>query len=103
MLYKSLIPKEAAMKKSFLVTLPLIFVAALVLTKGAWATDFPDITVQDLKGKMDRGEKIFVLNPLSDIEHSIFHIPGSVNVPLMELTKPTDKLPQDKETPIVCY
>ena len=91
------------MKRFFLITLPLFAVAALILTTGAWAADFPDITAQDLKGKMDRGEKIFVLNPLSDIEYNMFHIPGSVNVPMMELTQPTDKLPQDKETPIVCY
>lgn len=74
----------------------------LIGTGIAWSADFQDLTAQALKAKMDKGEKFFLLNPLSDIEFAEGHIPGSVNIPLHRI-KSSDKLPADKATPIVTY
>lgn len=91
------------MKSRFLFhsSLLLIF-PLLLLTVTIWAGDFPDISVQDLKRKIDTGEKFLLINPLSDIEFNMFHIPGSVNIPIGEI-QTTDKLPQDKDTLMVFY
>ncbi len=66
------------------------------------AADFPEIKAPALKAKMDAGEKVFLLNPLSDIEFNQGYISGSVNIPL-HLLGTTDKLPQDKDTLLVSY
>jgi rhodanese-related sulfurtransferase len=73
-----------------------------VSTGAGWAGKFPVITAKALKAKMDGGEKVFLLNPLSDIEFNEQHVPGSVNIPLNEI-KTTDKLPKNKNTLIVTY
>jgi len=67
-----------------------------------WAASFPDISAQALKKKMDGGEKMVLVNPLSDIEFNEAHIPGSVNIPL-HLIPTSDRLPADKSVPVVTY
>jgi rhodanese-related sulfurtransferase len=67
-----------------------------------WAGDIPLISTNDLKAKIDAKENFLLINALSDIEFGMEHIPGSVNIPVGEI-KTTDKLPVNKETPIVFY
>lgn len=66
------------------------------------ASNFVDISAQELKARTDSDRSVFVLNPLSDIEFNEGHIPGSVNIPL-HLIPDTDQLPADKNTAIVTY
>ena len=73
-----------------------------VMADDLQAKDFGNISVKELKAKIDAGEKLFLLNPLSDIEFNEGHIPGSVNVPLHAVHN-TDKLPKDKSTLIITY
>lgn len=63
---------------------------------------FPEITAQELKSKINSGEKLLLINPLSDIEYRAKHIPGSVHIPLSEMLV-TDKLPKKKSQLIVTY
>lgn len=74
----------------------------LILAASALADEFPAIAAKDLKAKMDAGENLLLINPLSDIEFNEGHIPGSVNIPLGQLTG-SDKLPSNKEVLIVTY
>ncbi len=46
--------------------------------------------------------KALVVNVMSGVEYSLQHIRGSINIPLNHM-KTTDKLPQDKNTPLVFY
>ena len=95
--------KEVEMKQKYLVALGLFtFLAFFVLTNSAWCGDFPVISAKELEAKMDAGEQMLVLNPLSDIEFNEGNIPGSVNIPLHTIAT-TNKLPQDKGTLIVTY
>jgi hypothetical protein len=80
----------------------LILVPLLLFTPSIWGADFPEMSTSDLKNKLDAKEGVFLLNPESDIEFNVEHIPRAVNIPLGKI-KETDKLPQDKETPIVVY
>ena len=80
----------------------LILVPLLLFTPAIWAAEFPEISASDLKKKLDAKEKFFLFNSESDISFRVEHIPGSVNIPVGEI-QTTDKLPQDKETPIVVY
>lgn len=64
--------------------------------------DQRDLTAQELKSMLDLNQKIFLINPLSDIEFNEGHIPGSVNIPLHTIMR-SDKLPENKDTTIVTY
>jgi rhodanese-related sulfurtransferase len=64
--------------------------------------DFPEITAKQLKAKIDAGEKLTLLNLLSDIEFKDKHIPGSINIPLQEIMI-AQNLPKDKNQLIVTY
>jgi rhodanese-related sulfurtransferase len=75
---------------------------SLIFLNISWAADFPIISTEELKAKLDAGTKLILVYPLSDIEFNQGHIPGSINIPLPEIKAP-GKLPQDKETLVVMY
>jgi rhodanese-related sulfurtransferase len=94
------------MKRNSLRAYLPLFVLLLLFTPSIWAADFSEISTPDLKNKLDAKESFFLLNASSDIEFNVGHIPGAVNVPGEEIGKNpeiTNKLPLDKETPIVVY
>ncbi len=75
------------------------FMALSPLTgRAAWS----DLTAKELKSMLDSGQKLLLVNPLSDIEYNEGHIPGSVNVPLHTIMR-SKLLPADKDTLIVTY
>ena len=63
------------------------------------------IRVQELKDRLDKGDKIFLLDVRESWEYSMAYsmakIDGSVLISLGELPQSLDQL--DKETEIVCY
>jgi hypothetical protein len=89
-------------KETYLSATLLIIVLLLLSVSSIWAADFAAISTSQLKSKLDAKEKFLLVNPLSDIEFALEHIPDSINIPLGEI-EATDKLPQDKETLIVFY
>ncbi len=91
------------MKKKFSLGLCLLVLGImLILPHIVQAADFPIISTQELKAKLDSGEKFLLFHALSDIEFNQGYIPGSVNICYSEV-KTTDKLPQDKNSLIVAY
>ena len=76
--------------------------ALVLLTPLTCSADMPDITAQELKAMLDSGQKMLLVNPLSDIEFNEGHIPGSVNIPLHTIMR-SDSLPQNKDSLIVTY
>ena len=77
-------------------------VVGLFLAGNVWSADFAAISAKELKAKLDAGEDLMLINPLSDIEFNEGHIPGSVNIPLHHLAR-SESLPINKETLIVTY
>lgn len=73
-----------------------------LLANAVQAQGFMEIKAKELKKMMDSGEKILLINPLSDIEFNDKHIPGSVNISLYNILI-TEKLPKDKDQLIVTY
>jgi sulfur-carrier protein adenylyltransferase/sulfurtransferase len=69
---------------------------------AAATTQEADITVQELKAKMDRGDKVFILDVRNPEEFQICRIPGSNLLPLPELAKRFGELPMDQEMAVHC-
>ncbi len=79
------------------------FIVSVSLWAGSvQAKNFPEIKAEQLKAKMDAGEKLLLINPLSDIEFNDKHIPGSVNIALQSILI-TKKLPEQKDQLIITY
>jgi len=78
-------------------TIALIFLSPLTCR-----ADQPDLKAQEPKAMLDSNQKIFLINPPSDIELNEGHIPGSVNIPLHPIMR-SDKVPEEKNALIVTY
>ncbi len=69
---------------------------------GGSAVNDWEITVQDLKKKLDAGETPFILDVREPNEYQINRIPGSVLIPLGELPRRYQELPKDREIVAQC-
>ena len=58
------------------------------------------ITVDDLKTKMERGDRFQLVNALGDWEHRASHIPGSVHLPT--LSQALEALDMDDDVVVYC-
>jgi adenylyltransferase/sulfurtransferase len=61
-----------------------------------------DITVEELKQRLDRGEKVFVLDVRNPEEYQICQLPGSKLLPLPDLQRRFGELPKDQEMVVHC-
>lgn len=64
-------------------------------------TEIQTITAPEVKDFLDNRSGM-VIHVLSEIEFSVQHIPGSVNIPIHKVAD-SDKLPADKSTPLIFY
>jgi adenylyltransferase/sulfurtransferase len=69
------------------------------ITPPAQAADGFEITVEDLKAKMDRNERFWLLDVREQNEFDIARIPGSTLIPLGELPRRLAELPQGPDAP----
>ena len=60
------------------------------------------ITREELKEKMDRGDEFVVVDTLGEEYYRQSHLPGAINLPLEEVDRAGEVLP-DKETEVVVY
>ena len=61
-----------------------------------------DLTPTQLKGRIDAGEDLFVLDVRNPNEFAICRIPGTVLVPLPELANRLAEVPRDREVVVHC-
>jgi adenylyltransferase/sulfurtransferase len=61
-----------------------------------------EITVQQLKARLDRGENVFILDVRNPPEYDICRLPGSVLVPLPELPQRIAELDKSREMVVHC-
>jgi sulfur-carrier protein adenylyltransferase/sulfurtransferase len=62
----------------------------------------PEITVEQLKSKFDRGDDFFLLDVREPNEFQICRIPGSTLIPLGELAQRTGELDRNREMVVQC-
>ncbi len=61
-----------------------------------------ETTVDELKQRLDRGEKVFILDVRNPEEYQISRIPGSTLIPLPELPQRFAELDRDQEMVVHC-
>jgi adenylyltransferase/sulfurtransferase len=68
----------------------------------AAAGGLAEITVEELKGRLDRGERVFILDVRNPEEYEICRIPGSTLLPLPALPQRFRELDAGRETVVHC-
>jgi adenylyltransferase/sulfurtransferase len=61
-----------------------------------------EITVEELKGRLDKGERPFILDVRNPEEYQIAHLAGSVLIPLSALPQRLGELDREKEMVVHC-
>ena len=61
-----------------------------------------EITVSELKSKLDGGEDIQLIDVREPEEYNICHLP-SILIPLGDIPKKADKLAKDKPVVLICH
>ncbi|HWR97840.1 MAG TPA: rhodanese-like domain-containing protein [Candidatus Methanoperedens sp.] len=90
--------------KKWLLALAVVLLPALAraqevkLPEGVAA-----VGTDELKGLLDRGGKVVLINSMSALEFTQTKIKGSVNIPYGKLRDGEAKLPEDKEAVLVFY
>jgi rhodanese-related sulfurtransferase len=62
----------------------------------------PEITREELRAKMDRGDRFVLVDALSQEHYASSHLPGAVNLPY-EFVDEAEKVLPDKDAEIVVY
>jgi rhodanese-related sulfurtransferase len=62
-----------------------------------------DITCQDVKARMDKGDDVVLIDVREPAEVAYCAIPGSVHIPLAEIPRRMSEIDQGRETVIVCH
>jgi len=63
----------------------------------------PTITREALKSKIDRGERVTIVETLSPASFARGHLPGAINLPPERLTELAPALLRDRHAEIVVY
>jgi adenylyltransferase/sulfurtransferase len=66
------------------------------------ASGLAEITAEDLKGRLERGEEVFILDVRNPPEYQICRIPGSVLIPLPTLPQRFRELDPERELVVHC-
>jgi molybdopterin/thiamine biosynthesis adenylyltransferase/rhodanese-related sulfurtransferase len=61
-----------------------------------------EITVEELKRRLDQGEDLFILDVRNPEEYQICRLPGSVLIPLGQLAQRHQELPRERELIVHC-
>ncbi|KEQ27362.1 rhodanese-like domain-containing protein [Paenibacillus tyrfis] len=60
------------------------------------------ITPQEVKQRLENGEKLTIIDVREQEEVALGMIPGAKHIPLMEIPQRLDEIPQHSETILVC-
>jgi rhodanese-related sulfurtransferase len=63
----------------------------------------PEIKLDELKARMDRGDRFVLLEALQPWKYHNQHLPGAINVPFDRIAKYAPRRIPDKNTDIVVY
>ena len=63
----------------------------------------PEISVEELKRRLDAGDDLVLVDVRSHGEHAIARLEPSILIPLPELPSRVDELEQDRELVVYCH
>ncbi len=61
-----------------------------------------DISREELKEKMDRGDDFVLVETLDEEHYELTHLPGAINLPPGEIHRAEEQIP-DKRAEVVVY
>lgn len=62
----------------------------------------PEISVTELKERMDRGDDVQLIDVREDHEVAVARIPGSIHIPLGQILNRMSELDPDRDTVVHC-
>jgi rhodanese-related sulfurtransferase len=62
-----------------------------------------NITRDELKAKMDRGEDFVLVDTMAEIYYRHSHLPGAINLPADEVRERAAEVLPDKDAEIIVY
>jgi rhodanese-related sulfurtransferase len=62
----------------------------------------PRIEPQELRAKMEAGDDVLVVDVRHEETYAAGHIPGAINIPLLEIESRIEELPRDREIALYC-
>lgn len=62
-----------------------------------------EITREELKAKLDRGEEVFLVETLGPRYYEDAHLPGAINIPHTEVDEQAPRMLPDKSAQVVVY
>ncbi len=91
------------MRKSHLISFIWLVIFLFAGTDASAGDDpgYKEISAPEVKYLLEQGKGV-VIHVLTELEYNAQHITGSINIPVVKM-KTTDKLPKNKDTPLVFY
>ncbi|HTO77396.1 MAG TPA: rhodanese-like domain-containing protein [Thermoanaerobaculia bacterium] len=62
----------------------------------------PQVSVEELKQRLDRGEKPLLLDVREPHEYALSDLPGAIKVPLQTLPRNLERVPKDRDLVVYC-
>lgn len=62
-----------------------------------------EVTIADVKAKLDRGEKILLVDVREESEYAVDHLPGAVHLGKGTIERDVEDRVPDQNTPMVLY
>ena len=84
-----------------LLLLVIFFLNVMAISAKAESGTIKEISAPEVKSMLETGQ-VVVIHVLSGTEYEMQHIPGSINIPIIDM-ETTNALPRDKNTPLVFY
>ena len=81
----------------------LLTVALLLISTGAWAQNFKNLTAEQVKNLMEQPGKVLVVDARTEEEYKQGHIPTAINIPPSNFPSIEKYLPQDKNFTVIFY
>lgn len=78
-----------------------LMVVSMVVSAEAKSEKIKEISAPEVKNMLESGQAV-VVHVLSGTEYDMQHIPGSINIPIIDMAN-TTALPLDKTTPLIFY
>ncbi len=63
----------------------------------------PSVTPEALLRRLDRGERVTIVDVRTPAEFAAGHVPGAVNIPFQAITRRTATRPVDQDSEVVLY